>query len=69
MWRTPKASLGLARRALSYALVFSPIDGYVAERTADLGEYVSPTTKVATIVRINPLRMRIDIPEQAIPGS
>jgi membrane fusion protein, multidrug efflux system len=61
-----ESQLGLARRALSYALVFSPIDGYVAERNADLGEYVSPTTKVATVVRINPLRIRIDIPEQAI---
>jgi RND family efflux transporter MFP subunit len=48
-------------------LVFSPINGYVAERTADLGEYVSQSTKVATIVKINPLRIRIDIPEQAIP--
>ncbi len=62
-----QSQVGLARRSLSYALVFSPIDGYVAERTADLGEYVSPTSKVATIVRINPLRIRIDIPEQAIP--
>lgn len=62
-----ESQLGLAQRNLSYALVFSPIDGFVAERTADLGEYVSPTTKVATIVRINPLRVRIDIPEQAIP--
>ncbi|MFN2510269.1 MAG: efflux RND transporter periplasmic adaptor subunit [Pyrinomonadaceae bacterium] len=62
-----ESQLGLARRSLSYALVFSPIDGYVAERNADLGEYVSPTTKVATVVRINPLRIRIDIPEQAIP--
>jgi multidrug efflux pump subunit AcrA (membrane-fusion protein) len=62
-----ETQLGLARRNLSYALVYSPIDGYVAERNADLGEYVSPTSKVATIVRINPLRIRIDIPEQAIP--
>jgi membrane fusion protein, multidrug efflux system len=62
-----ETQLGLAQRNLSYALVFSPIDGFVAERTADLGEYVSPTGKVATIVRINPLRVRIDIPEQAIP--
>lgn len=60
------SQLGLARRNLSYALVFSPIDGFVADRTADLGEYVSPTTKVATVVRVNPLRIRIDIPEQAI---
>jgi RND family efflux transporter MFP subunit len=61
-----ESQLGLARRSLSYALVFSPIDGFVSERTADLGEYVSPTNKVATIVRVNPLRVRIDIPEQAI---
>ncbi|HKZ77787.1 MAG TPA: efflux RND transporter periplasmic adaptor subunit [Pyrinomonadaceae bacterium] len=62
-----ESQLALARRNLSYALVFSPIDGYVAERNADLGEYVSPTGKVASIVNINPLRIRIDIPEQAIP--
>lgn len=62
-----ESQLNLAKRSLSYADVFSPIDGFVSERTADLGEYVSPTTKVATVVRINPLRVRIDIPEQAIP--
>ncbi len=62
-----ESQLGLARRSLYYTLVFSPIDGFVAERVADLGEYVSPNQKVATIVKINPLRMRIDIPEQAIP--
>ncbi len=62
-----ESQLNLARRSQSYANVYSPIDGYVADRPADLGEYVSTTTKVATIVRINPLRVRIDIPEQAIP--
>lgn len=62
-----ESQLNLARRSQSYANVYSPIDGYVADRSADLGEYVSTTTKVATIVRINPLRVRIDIPEQAIP--
>ena len=62
-----ESQLNLAIRNLSYAIVYSPIDGYVADRPADLGEYVSTTTKVATIVKINPLRVRIDIPEQAIP--
>jgi multidrug efflux pump subunit AcrA (membrane-fusion protein) len=62
-----ESSLALARKNLSYANIFSPIDGFVSERTADLGEYVSPQQKVATIVRTNPLRIRIDIPEQAIP--
>jgi RND family efflux transporter MFP subunit len=55
-----------ARRNITYAVVNSPISGYVAERPADLGEYVSPATKVATVVSTNPLRVRIDIPEQAI---
>lgn len=63
-----ESQLNLAIRNQSYANVYSPIDGYVADRPADLGEYVSTTTKVATIVKINPLRVRIDIPEQAIPS-
>jgi RND family efflux transporter MFP subunit len=62
-----EAQLALARKNLSYANIPAPIDGFVTERTADLGEYVSPQEKVATIVRTNPLRIRIDIPEQAIP--
>lgn len=62
-----EAQLALARKNLSYANIPAPIDGYVAERTADVGEYVSPQQKVVTIVRTNPMRIRIDIPEQAIP--
>ena len=63
-----ESQLNLALRNQSYANVYSPIDGYISERPADLGEYVSTTTRVATVVRINPLRVRIDIPEQAIPS-
>src|SRR5215207_6681362 len=62
-----QAQLALAQKNVSYAVIPAPIDGYVTERTADLGEYVSPQQKVVTIVRTNPLRIRIDIPEQAIP--
>jgi multidrug efflux pump subunit AcrA (membrane-fusion protein) len=62
-----ESQLSLARRNLSYAVISSPIDGYVAQRNADVGEYVTTSSNVATVVRINPLRMRIDIPEQAIP--
>ena len=62
-----QAQLALAQKNLSYAVIPAPIDGFVTERTADLGEYVSPQQKVVTIVRTNPLRIRIDIPEQSIP--
>jgi multidrug efflux pump subunit AcrA (membrane-fusion protein) len=62
-----EAALALAKQNLAYAVIPSPMDGFVSERTADLGEYVSPQQKVATVVRTNPLRVRIDVPEQAIP--
>ena len=62
-----QSQVGLAKRSLEYALVTAPISGVVSERTANLGEYVSPQQKVATIVNMNPVRVRIDIPEQAIP--
>jgi multidrug efflux pump subunit AcrA (membrane-fusion protein) len=62
-----QTQVDLARRNLSYTVVTAPIDGYVLERPVDVGAYVSTTTKVATIVRTNPLWIRIDIPEQAVP--
>ena len=55
-----------AQKAVRDVVVYAPISGFVSERPADVGEYVSTSSKVATIVRTNPLRVRIDIPEQAI---
>jgi HlyD family secretion protein len=58
-----------AQKAVSDTSVLAPISGYIAERTADLGEYISPSapnTKIATIVRTATLRVRIDVPEQDI---
>ena len=58
-----------AQKAVGDTNVLAPISGYVAERTADVGEYISPSTpnaKVATIVRTSTLRVRIDVPEQEI---
>lgn len=71
--QTARAAAGAARVQVEQAqkgvrdvVVYAPISGFVSERTADLGEYVSTSTKVATILRTNPMRVRIDVPEQAI---
>jgi len=55
-----------AQKAISDATIYAPISGYISERTADLGEFASTTTKVATIVRTSVLRLRIDVPEQSV---
>jgi multidrug efflux pump subunit AcrA (membrane-fusion protein) len=62
-----QTNLSLAKRSLTYTTVSAPMAGYVSDRPADIGEYISPQQKVATIVSLNPLRARIDVPEQAIP--
>ena len=36
------------------------------ERNADPGEFVGTNNKIATIARTNPIRLRIDVPEQSI---
>lgn len=62
-----QTQVDLAKRSLSYTVVTAPIDGHVLDRPVDVGTYVSTTTKVATIVKTNPLWIRIDVPEQAVP--
>lgn len=55
-----------AQKGVRDVVIYAPISGYVSDRPADVGEYVSTSSKVATIVRTNPMRVRIDIPEQSI---
>lgn len=55
-----------ARKAIADTVVVAPMNGFVSDRPVALGEYVATTNKVATIVRTNPLRVKIDVPEQAI---
>ena len=71
--QTARAAANAARVAVEQAqkgirdvTIYSPISGFVTERTADVGEFVSTSSKIATVVRTNPLRVRIDVPEQSI---
>lgn len=61
-----QAQVAQARKSIADTTVYAPISGYVSDRPADVGEYVTTASKIATIVRTNPLRLRIDIPEQYI---
>lgn len=61
-----RTQVAAAQKAISDAVIYSPISGYVSERVADLGEFATTNSKIATIVRTSVLRMRIDVPEQNI---
>jgi RND family efflux transporter MFP subunit len=61
-----RARVSLARKSLGDTTVRAPFSGVVVERKVSVGDYVSPGTQVATVVRINPLRMLLTVPEQSV---
>jgi RND family efflux transporter MFP subunit len=60
-----KAALALAEKALTDTVVRSPISGAVKEKHASRGSYLTVNGKIVTLVKINPLRLRADIPESS----
>jgi RND family efflux transporter MFP subunit len=60
-----RSELALARQQLDDTILRSPIDGVVRERTAVAGEYRSAGTPVVTVVRQDPLRMQLAVPERS----
>ena len=61
-----RARVTLAAKALADTSVRAPFAGVVAERTVSVGDYVTKGLKVATVVRISPLRVRLTIPEHFV---
>ena len=59
-----RAELALARQQLTDTTVVAPFDGVVQERKASVGEYLAAGAGVVTIVRVNPLRFRAEVPER-----
>jgi RND family efflux transporter MFP subunit len=68
-YRAYQASLArvtLARKALADTSVRAPFSGVVVERRVSTGDYVTRGQVVATVVRIDPLRIELSIPEQDV---
>ena len=59
-----RARVDLARKAAADTVVRAPFSGIVAERLVSTGDYVSRGMKVATVVRIDPVRVELTVPEQ-----
>ena len=61
-----RARISLARKAMADTAVKAPFSGIVAERLVSVGDYVTRGTRVATVVRIDPMRVELTVPEQAV---
>jgi membrane fusion protein (multidrug efflux system) len=61
-----RARVALARKAFTDTVVRAPFNGIVAQRMVSTGDYVTKGMKVAVVVRVNPLRIQLTIPEQFV---
>jgi len=61
-----RARVALAHKAVADTVVRAPFAGLVAERLVSTGDYVTKGLKVAVVVRVNPLRVQLTVPEQFV---
>ena len=68
-YRAALTHLVTLRKAVEDCSIRAPFDGYVAERNVSVGERVIamfPGAKLVTILRIDPLRLMLTVPQQDI---
>ena len=62
-----QASLNLADKRLRDTSIRAPFAGHVKSREVTVGQYLKIQTPVMTIVNIDPLRVRLNVPEKMSP--
>jgi RND family efflux transporter MFP subunit len=59
-----RSELEIARQQLEDTVIIAPIDAAVTQRQASVGEYLAAGGPVVTLVRMDPLRLRLAVPER-----
>jgi RND family efflux transporter MFP subunit len=61
-----KARVAMARKALADTTIRAPYAGWIAEKFVNVGDYAKKGARVATVMRVDPLRVELSIPEAAV---
>lgn len=64
---TGDAELGLARERLADAEIRSPLEGRVATRRTEVGQWLKRGDAVIELVQLNPIEAWLDVPEAVLP--
>jgi RND family efflux transporter MFP subunit len=59
-----RSELALAQQQLSDTSILAPFDGAIQLRQATVGEYLAAGSPIVTLVRMDPLRLRAEVPER-----
>ena len=59
-----RSELEIARQQLTDSSITAPFDGVVQEKRTSVGEYLAAGTPIINLVRMDPLRLRAEVPER-----
>lgn len=62
-----RAAVSIAEKAVADTVIRAPYSGYVSDRPIAVGEYVTPSSVVVTILLTNPLKLQLQVPELEAP--
>ncbi|HEX8184660.1 MAG TPA: efflux RND transporter periplasmic adaptor subunit [Blastocatellia bacterium] len=58
-----RALVSIARKAIEDTAIKAPFSGYISDRPVAVGEYVTPASKVATLLRTSPIKLLLQLPD------
>ncbi len=62
-----RSQAAIAEKAVADAIVHAPYAGYISNRPIAVGEYVTPSSNIATVLRTNPIKLQLQVPEGDVP--
>lgn len=62
-----RAAVAIAQKAVTDTVIRAPYAGYVSSRPIAVGEYVTPASVLATVLRTNPIKLQLLVPEADAP--
>ncbi len=62
-----RTQVGTAEQAVADSVIRAPFSGFISNRPTAVGEFVTSSTPIATILRTNPIKIQIQIAEADVP--
>ena len=62
-----RTQVTIAEQAVADTVVRAPFSGFISERQTAVGEFVTSSTPIATILRTNPIKIQIQVAEADVP--
>ncbi len=62
-----RTQVNLAQQAVADTTIRAPFSGFISVRSTAVGEFVTTSTPIATILRVNPIKLQIQVAEANVP--